>query len=278
MISASGNPLKQKASMTLSGTIIILLIVLAILAPVFFTVDPNQIAPRVRLQPPSPSFFMGTDMLGRDIWSRIAFGTRTSLLVGSAVALLAIAAGTFCGSLAGYFRAVDMILMRVLDGLMAIPGILLAIAFVSLAGPSLATVISALVITEIPRIARLVRASVLGIREEPFVEAAVGLGTRTPKILWQHILPNTLPLLIVQATYICASAILTEATLSFLGLGFPPDIPTWGNIMAGGREVFQRAPWIIFFPGALLALTVLAVNLLGDGLRDTLDPKLKIEH
>ncbi|WP_244496092.1 ABC transporter permease [Ensifer sp. Root31] len=221
---------------------------------------------------------MGTDALGRDIWSRIAYGARVSLLVGTAVAFVAIVLGTAFGSLAGYFKLLDIVLMRIMDGLMAIPGILLAIAFVSLAGPSLLTVTVALVITEVPKVARLVRASVLGLREEPFVEAAIGLGTRTPRILWHHVLPNVVPLLIVQGTYIFASAILTEATLSFLGAGFSADTPTWGNVMASGREVFQRAPWIVFFPGILLASTVLSVNLLGDGLRDALDPKLKIER
>jgi peptide/nickel transport system permease protein len=213
-------------------------------------------------------------MLGRDIYTRALYGARISLAVGVSVAVLSIAIGLFIGLCAGYVRALDAVLMRVMDGLMAIPGILLAIALVSLAGANLGTVIVAITIPEIPRVVRLVRAIVLSVREEPYVEAAVAAGTRLPLILLRHVLPNTIPPLIVQATYVCASAMITEAILSFLGAGTPPEIPSWGNIMAEGRTYFQLAPWIIFFPGAALALTVLAVNVLGDGLRDTLDPRI----
>ena len=265
----------RNPSVMIGGSILLLLLAIALLAPLLTQYDPMQIAPRFRLRMPSDDFLMGTDQLGRDVWTRVVHGGRVSLLVSACVATLAISIGLTIGLLAGYIRWLDGIVMRAMDGLMAIPGILLAIALVSLSGASLLTVIVAIVIPEIPRVARLVRGVVLSIREEPYVEAAIGLGTPTVKILLQHILPNTLAPLIVQGTYICASAILTESILSFLGAGLPPDIPTWGNIIAEGRAVFQRAPWIILFPGGFLACTILAVNILGDGLRDTLDPRMK---
>jgi len=246
----------------------------ALLAPLLFTVDPVALNPAVRLRAPSAALWFGSDMYGRDIYSRSIYGARVSLAVGLCVAALGVAIGLAIGLVAGYLRWVDAVVMRIMDGLMAIPGVLLAIALVALAGASLSSVVIAITVPEIPRVVRLVRSVVLGIREEPYVEAAIALGTRVPKILLRHILPNTLAPLIVHGTYVCASAIITEAILSFLGAGIPPEIPSWGNIMAEGRIYFQIAPWIIFFPGLLLALTVLAVNILGDGLRDTLDPKL----
>ncbi|PJI41940.1 ABC transporter permease [Ferrovibrio sp.] len=270
-----GHSAFRNPSVLIGGSILLLLLAVSILAPLLTQYDPQAIAPRFRLKFPSDEFLMGTDMLGRDVWTRVVHGGRVSLLVSAVVAIIAISIGLAIGLTAGYIRWLDGPVMRTMDGLMAIPGILLAIALVSLSGASLLTVIIAIVIPEIPRVARLVRGVVLSIREEPYVEAAVGLGTPTVKILIKHILPNTIAPLIVQGTYICASAILVESILSFLGAGLPPEIPTWGNIIAEGRAVFQRAPWIILFPGGFLAVTILAVNILGDGLRDTLDPRMK---
>ena len=260
--------------MYIGGGLLLIMVFLAVFAPLLFTSDPIQMNPVERLKTPSLIHWFGTDMFGRDIYSRTVYGSRISLVVGLVAAVLSVILGLFIGLVAGYIRFLDAILMRIMDGLMAIPGILLAIALVSLSGASLITVTIAITIPEIPRVVRLVRSIVLSVREEPYVEAAIAAGTRPPLILSRHVLPNTIPPLIVQATYVCASAMLTEAILSFLGAGTPPEVPSWGNIMAEGRLYFQIAPWIIFFPGITLAVTVLAVNVLGDGLRDTLDPRI----
>lgn len=257
-----------------SAVIIVVMLLAAALAPVLWTGDPLGLNPLQRLKPPSAVNWFGTDQYGRDLWTRTVYGTRVSLMVGIAVAVLSISIGLFIGMIAGYIRVLDGIVMRIMDGLMAIPGVLLAIALVSLSGASLLTVIVAITVPEIPRVVRLVRSVVLTVREEPYVEAAIAAGTRLPMILIRHVLPNCVPALIVQATYVCASAMLTEAILSFLGAGTPPEIPSWGNMMAEGRAFFPIAPRIILFPGAALALMILAVNVLGDGLRDRLDPKL----
>jgi peptide/nickel transport system permease protein len=269
--------------------ILALILLMGLAAPVLTPIDPAQINPTYRNKKPGTeevvrrddgtktavTHWMGTDSLGRDVYSRVVYGARASLLVGAAVALISVSIGLVIGLVGGYIRWLDAIVMRVMDGLMAIPAILLAIAVVSLSKAGLAAVIIAIVIPEIPRVVRLVRSVVLSIREEPYVEAAIALGTRTPLLLVRHVLPNTIAPLIVQATYIAASAILIEAILSFLGVGIPPETPTWGNIMAEGRTLFRIFPHNILYPGVFLALTVLAVNMLGDGLRDTLDPRMR---
>jgi len=271
---ALGGLLRRHPTTLLGASLLLAMVLLAVFAPWLGTGDPVMMNPINRLKTPSVEFWFGTDMYGRDVYSRVAYGARISLTVGISAAVLSISLGLLIGVMAGYFRLADAILMRVMDGLMAIPGILIAIAMVSLAGASLLTVVVAITIPEIPRVVRLVRAVVLAVREDPYVEAAIAAGTRLPKILIRHVLPNTIPPLIVQATYVCASAMITEAILSFLGAGTPPEIPSWGNMMAEGRTYFQLAPWIILFPGLFLAITVLSVNVLGDGLRDTLDPRI----
>ena len=280
--------LHRSWSVRLGGTALVLLVIIALAAPWLGTVDPSLFDAGSRDLLPGKTgeittlegdslqhkFLMGSDSFGRDIYSRVIYGTRVSLIVGILTALVALAFGIAFGLTAGYLRWLDGILMRVMDGVMAIPAILIAIALVALWGASRSTVIVAIAVPEIPRVTRLVRSLVLTIREEPYVEAAIALGTPTLKIMFGHILPNTIAPLIVQGTFICANGILIEAILSFLGVGLPPDIPTWGNIMAEGRVQFIEFPHNVFFPGIFLAVTVLAVNILGDGLRDTLDPKM----
>jgi peptide/nickel transport system permease protein len=278
----------RNPSVIIGGIIMSAMVLIALGAPWLGTMDPTFIDPTYRNKKPGTErividdsgaeipwvYRMGTDTLGRDVYSRVMYGAQVSLLVGVSVAALSVLVGLAIGLVAGYIQWVDRIVMRVMDGLMAIPGILLAIALVSLWGAGLMTVILAILIPEIPRVVRLVRSVVLSIREEPYVESAISVGTPLPMILARHLLPNTIAPLIVQGTYVCASAILVEAILSFLGVGIPPETPTWGNIMAEGRVLFRVYPHNIFFPGIFLALTVLAVNMLGDGLRDTLDPRL----
>jgi peptide/nickel transport system permease protein len=250
------------------------MIFIAIFAPWLGTVDPTSISPMRRLHGPSAAYVFGTDMLGRDIYSRVMYGARVSLVVGFLVALASSVLGLAIGLISGFVRWLDTIIMRVMDGLMAIPGILLAIALMALTRGSVQNVIIAITIPNVPQVARLVRGIVLSLREQPYVEAAVAAGTRVPKIMLRHILPNTLAPLMVQATYICASAMIIESILSFIGAGTPPTIPSWGNIMAEGRALWEIKPYIVFFPAFFLSVTVLAVNLLGDGLRDALDPRL----
>jgi peptide/nickel transport system permease protein len=272
----------------LGGVLFAVVVAVGVLAPVLATSDPSVIDPTARNRKPGAErtvrgddgrpravrHWMGTDSLGRDVYSRVVYGARVSLVVGVTVALVSAAVGLVIGLLAGYVRAIDGVVMRVMDGLMAIPAILLAIGLVSLSRAGLRSVILAIVIPEVPRVVRLVRSLVLSIREEPYVEAAIALGARTPALLARHVVPNTLAPLVVQATFVCASAILLEAILSFLGVGIPPETPTWGNIMAEGRALFRVFPHNILFPGIFLAVTVLAVNMLGDGLRDQLDPRV----
>ena len=278
----------RNPSVIVGGTILLIMLAIAILAPYLGTVSPTRIDPAARNKKPDTEItfrlddgttakrvaIFGTDSLGRDVYSRVIYGTRVSLAVGIAVSLIAVAIGTMIGLISGYIRWLDGIIMRFMDGLMAIPGILLAIALVSIWRAGLITVIFAIVVPDVPRVVRLVRSIVLTVREEPYVEGAVSVGTPTWVLMIRHILPNPIAPLIVQGTFIAAAAILTEAALSFLGIGIPPEIPSWGNIMAEGRTLFRVFPHNIFYPGIFLAFTVLAINIMGDGLRDTLDPKM----
>jgi len=266
--------LRRHPTAIAGAVVLAAMVIAAVLAPWLGTTDPLAVSPIRRLRPPGGEWWFGTDMLGRDVYSRVVYGARVSLAVGIAVALLSSVIGLTIGLVTGFLRWADAIVMRVMDGLMSIPSVLLAIALIALTKASLENVIVAITITEIPRVVRLVRGLVLTLREQPYVEAAVASGTRFVPILWRHILPNTLAPIIVQATYVCASAMITEAILSFIGAGTPPNIPSWGNIMAEARSLFQVAGYLVFFPGLFLAITVLSVNLLGDGMRDALDPRL----
>ena len=278
----------RNPNVIVGGFILLVMLVIAILAPFLGTVDPTRIDPAARNKKPGTEItmrlddgtsvkrvaIMGTDSLGRDVYSRVIYGTRVSLAVGVFVAVIGVAVGVVIGLISGYIRWADGFIMRIMDGLMAIPGILLAIALVSIWRAGLITVIFAIVVPDVPRVVRLVRSIVLSVREEPYVEGAISVGTPTWILMFRHILPNTVAPLIVQGTFLAASAILVEAALSFLGIGIPPEIPSWGNIMAEGRTLFRVFPHNIFYPGIFLALTVLAINIMGDGLRDTLDPKM----
>ena len=265
--------MRRNPTIVAGGAILAAFVVVALVAP-WLAGDPLGFDPLLRLKRPSAEYWFGTDQLGRDVYSRVVYGTRISLVVGVSVAVIATAVGLALGILCGYYRRVDDIVMRVMDGMMAIPSILLAIALMTLMKASLLIVIVAIAIPEVPRVVRLVRSVVLTVRGLPYIEAAISTGTRGALIMTRHILPSTLAPLIVQATYVCSAAVLTEAALSFLGAGTPPEIPSWGNVIATGRAYFQLAPWIIFFPGLMLALAVLAINLVGDGLRDSLDPRI----
>jgi peptide/nickel transport system permease protein len=265
--------IRRNPTVTFGAVLLVLLILVAVIGPSLVN-DPFKLSPRDRLRPPGERWWFGTDQFGRDVFSRTVWGSRVSLIVGLSVAAISSVLGLALGLLCGYFRALDGIVMRIMDGVMAIPSILLAIALITLTRPGLGIVIAAIVIPEVPRVVRVVRSVVLSIRGQPYIESAIAGGTKNTKLLLRHVLPNTLAPLIVQATYVCASAMLIEAGLSFLGAGLPLEIPSWGNIIAQGRTFFQIAPWTILIPGGFLALTVLAVNLLGDGLRDRLDPRL----
>ena len=266
--------LRRHPTVAVGSALLILMLFMAVFAPYLGTVDPTALAPARRTRAPSADFWFGSDMLGRDIYSRVIYGARVSLTIGLSVAAFASVIGLAIGLFSGFVRWADAVLQRIMDGLMSIPPILLAVALMALTRGSVGSVIVAITIPEIPRVARLVRSVVLSLREQPYVDAAVVAGTHTPKIILRHILPNTLAPMTVQATYICASAMIVEAILSFIGAGTPPTIPSWGNIMAEGRALWQVKPFIVFFPAAFLSVTVLAVNLLGDGLRDALDPRL----
>jgi peptide/nickel transport system permease protein len=259
----------------IAGALILLVMIAAALfAPWLHTVDPEAVAPVKRLRPPSAEYWFGTDMLGRDVYSRVIYGARVSLAVGLSVAIFSTLVGLAIGLVTGYVRAVDAVVMRIMDGLMSIPSVLLAIALMALTKASVGNVIAAITIAEMPRVVRLVRSLVLTLREQPYVEAAIASGTPLLRILVRHLVPNLVAPLLVQGTYVCGSAMITEAILSFIGAGTPPNIPSWGNIMAEGRSLVQIAGHLLLYPGVFLSVTVLAVNLLGDGMRDALDPRL----
>ena len=260
-------------TITIGASLLAILALMALFADFLFTVDPTALATAKRTRPPSAVNWFGTDALGRDVYSRVIYGTRVSLIVGFTVALIASVFGLLIGLVSGFVRWSDSVIMRMMDGMMSIPPILLAIVLISLTRATVGNVIIAIAVAEIPRVARLVRSVVLSVREQAYVDAAVAAGTRVPVIIWRHIVPNTLAPLTVQATYICASAMITESILSFIGAGTPTIVPSWGNIMAEGRALWQVKPYIVFFPAIFLSVTVLAVNLLGDGLRDVLDPR-----
>lgn len=265
--------LMRHSGLVAGATILMAMLLVAILAGYLGTVDPTALSPAHRMRSPSEQYWFGTDGLGRDVYSRVVFGTRVSLIVGFAVALCASVAGLVLGLISGMVRWADGFLMRIVDGIMSIPPILLAVALMALTRGSVQNVIIAITVAEAPRVARLIRGVVLSLREQPYVDAAISAGTRPSMIIVRHIVPNTLAPLIVQATYICASAMIVEATLSFIGAGVPPSTPSWGNMMAEGRTLFQIKPFLVAFPAIFLSITVLAVDLLGDGLRDALDPR-----
>lgn len=258
-----------------AGIILVIIIMAVVFAPFYVPHDPLTMTSSNRLQPSSDQYWIGTDPYGRDLFSRVVTGGQVSLMIGIGAAVTSVVVGLLIGLVAGFFRWADGVIMRIMDSLMAIPAILLAVALVSLVGSSVMSVIVAITIPEVPRVVRLVRSVVLSAREEPYIEAAIALGSSMPKILLQHLMPNTVAPLIVQGTYICASAILIEAILSFLGAGVSTEIPTWGNIMAEGRDYFRVNPGLIFWPGLMLSLCILSINLLGDTARDVLDPRLK---
>ena len=264
---------QKHPNVVIGAAMLTVTVLAAVAAPWLGTIDPQAISPFNRLEAPGAEFWFGGDLVGRDVYSRTVYGARVSLAVGAGVVIGGLSLGLVIGLLSGFVRWIDQLLMRVMDGLMAIPSILLAVALISLTGASLQNIVIAISIAEVPRVARLVRSVVLSLKEQPYVEAAIASGTSFVRILWRHILPNTVAPLVVQGTYIFASAVLTEAILSFIGAGTPPSTPSWGNIIAEGRTVFSIAPHIVLFPGLALSFTVLGVNLLGDGLRDIFDPR-----
>ncbi|MCF3594645.1 ABC transporter permease [Rhodobacteraceae bacterium LMO-12] len=263
----------RNPSIVVGGTVLLLILILSIFAPYMGTIDPMEMSFLNRTKDPSSEYWFGTDAYGRDLYSRVLYGGRVSLLIGFSVAILATVFGLLIGLVSGYFRFADMIIMRIMDGLMSIPAVLLAIAMTALMQGSVLNVIIAITVSEVPRVVRVVRGSVLSLRERTYVEAAIVSGTRTPTIIARHILPNTFAPLVVQATYIFAAAMIMEAIMSFIGAGTPPAIPSWGNIIAEGRTLWQVKFLIILFPALILSISVFAINMMGDGLRDLLDPK-----
>ena len=271
-----GRVLRHNPTMAVGLALILLAVILAVAAPIVATDSPRKLEPQNRLQSPSAENWFGTDHVGRDVFSRTVYGARISLIVGFAAAGFSVLFGAPLGLVSGYFRRLDMLLGRVVDGLMSIPTILLAIALMAIMGASMTNVIIALTVVEAPRISRTVRSTVLSLREQTYIEAAVSIGVPNWRILAMHIFPGTIPALTIHATFLVALSILIEASLSFLGAGISPDVPSWGNMMAEGKVYFLNGTWIVLFPGIALALTVLGANLAGDGLRDTLDPKQRV--
>jgi peptide/nickel transport system permease protein len=265
---------RRNPELVVGAVLLTIMALLAIFAPLLGTVDPRALSTGTRLRPPSAQHWFGTDMLGRDVYSRVLYGGRISLLIGVSAALLSSAFGAAIGLVSAFGNVVDLVVMRIMDGIMSIPAILLAIALMAVAGGSVENVITAVTIVEIPRVARLVRGVVLSLRSQPYVEAAIAAGSPMPKIVWHHLLPGIFAPLIVQGTFVWATAMILEAALSFIGAGTPPTIPSWGNIMADGKALWQVKPYLIFIPAGFLSVTLLAVNLLGDGLRDLLDPRV----
>ena len=266
--------IRRNPTMVAGGIMLLIMVLLAVFAPYLRTVNPIEMNPIERLRAPSGGHWFGTDMYGRDSFSRVIYGSRISLFVGLVVAVITSVIGLAIGLVSGFVRRLDNTIMRIMDGIMALPDLLLAISFVALTRASVRNVIIALIIPQTPRVVRLVRSIVLVLREQPFVEAAQAMGARLPRLLVRHLLPNTLAALVVQGTYVMASAVLIEAGLSFLGAGTPPEIPSWGNVMAEARSYVRVAFWLLLFPGLFLATTVLSINLVGDGLRDMLDPRI----
>jgi peptide/nickel transport system permease protein len=266
---------RRNVNGVIGASILILVLLVAVTADLLATHDPRATDPINRLQPPSSEYYFGTDNFGRDLFSRTIHGSRVSLLVGFGVTIVALAGGIAFGLVAGYFERLEPPLMRAMDAIMAFPGIILAIGIVAATGPSVINVIIALGVVFIPRVARLMRSVVLSLREMQYIEAARAIGVPDRTIITRHILRNAWSPIIVQATFIFAEGVIGEATLSFLGVGSPPYIPSWGNILGEAREYIRSAPWMMFLPGLALMLTVLSLNLFGDGLRDLLDPRLR---
>jgi peptide/nickel transport system permease protein len=268
--------LLRNRSVVVGALILLLLVLAAALADLISTHSPTRLYPANRLRPPSAQHYLGTDEFGRDVYSLVVHGSQISLLVGGTTMLLTSLGGIVVGLVAGYYRRLDLLVMRIMDGLMAFPAILLAIALMAARGPGVGNVIFALSVVYMPRTAMLIRSTVLTLRELDYVQAARALGRRDLTIAFRHILPNCVGPLLVQGSFIFAYAILAEAILGFLGVGVPPYVPSWGNVIASGKNVIREAFWVSLFPGLALTVAGLSLNLVGDGLRDTLDPRLRV--
>jgi len=266
--------LARRRTTLVGATLMVAVVAIGLGAPLFAG-SPTHMDVAARLTPPNRAHWFGTDDVGRDVFSRVVYGARLSILVGAAVVMFSVVVGVLCGLFAGHYHRLDNPIMRVMDGLMAFPAIVLAIALMASLRPSVLNVVTAIGIVYSPRVARVVRGSVLVVRETAYVEAGRALGASDVTLMGRHILPNCLSPVIVQGSFVFAAAVLTEAALSFLGVGVPPYVPSWGNILSEGRLYIQQAPWLVLYPGAAIMLTIFALNLFGDGLRDLLDPKMR---